>query len=58
MQIENKNKMLDKSNNKELEQEFHFGGDLNYLPAVVKAKNFEEAQAKWEKIRESVSKNN
>lgn len=58
MQIENKNKMIDQSSNKDVEFEFHFGGDLKYLPAVVKAKGFEEAQEKWEKIRVPINQNN
>ena len=58
MQTENKNKMMDKSTSKDLEQEYHFGGDLQYLPAIVKAKTYDEALVKWEKIRVSVSKNN
>lgn len=58
MQTENKNKMMDKLSSKDLEQEFHFGGDLKFLPAIVKAKNYQEALAKWEKIRVTVSDNN
>ncbi len=60
MQLINKNKMVSEANNKDVEktpintnaeQEFHFSGDLVYLPLVVKAKDLEEATEKWKTLR-------
>ena len=53
MEKDYKNKMINQASNKNepLDEEFHFGGDMKYLPMVVKAKTIEEAQAIWEKTR-------
>ena len=53
MEKDYKNKMVAQATNKDEapQQEFHFSGDMKYLPMVVKAKTIEEAQAIWEKTR-------
>ena len=60
MNIKGKNKDMatveSKANKGEL-QEFFFSGGLEYKPITVLARNRQEAEAEWERVREKAINN-